>query len=221
MELPEVAEPFVEPPADSSRSWTEHPDGGGRLGMNAARGADGHYRRYRDVAVSLGSVALFALSLLVLDPTVKYGVVSYQIETFNGHRTYALLSGASLLRALACVTVCRGSYDAYEALHRIFYYIWNRMNGVKPAPGSPPISKGKALQTVFSVTLVFAEVIFKGNDDAISVVETIRSVLGATALCAFAARNASYHSCEVRSPSPTFLRFASTSSTRSARWRGA
>ena len=79
--------------------------------MSAARSVEeeGHNyvdSRYIDVAASLGSVALFALSLLVLDPMVKFGVVSYQIETFNGSRTYALLSGASLLRALACVTVC-------------------------------------------------------------------------------------------------------------------
>ena len=106
--LPEVAEPFVEPAR--SRSWAEHPDGTHSLGMEAARAGEGTSDKvapgYIDVAVSLGSIALFALSLLVLDPMVKFGVVSYQIETFNGSRTYALLSGASLLRALACVTVC-------------------------------------------------------------------------------------------------------------------
>ena len=225
MRLPKVDEPFVKPPADSSRSWADHPDGCYRLGMAAARAGEGDYKscsaRHVRKAASLAPIGLIALSLLVLDATVKFHVVSYQIETGNGFRSYALLSGASLLRALACVTVCRGSYDAYEALHRIFWYIWNRMNGVKPAPGQPPLSKGRALQIVFSVTLFFAESIFEGNSDALSVIETIRSVLGATALCAFAARNASYHSCEVHSPSPTFLRFASTSSTRSARWRGA
>ena len=225
MRLPKVDEPFVKPPADSSRSWADHPDGCYRLGMAAARAGEGDYKscsaRHVRKAASLAPIGLMALSLLVLDATVKFHVVSYQIETGNGFRSYALLSAASLLRALAGVSLLRDGYDACEALHRMFWAMFKGMDEAEPAPGNPPITKGRAVQIVFSVTLFFAESIFEGNSDALSVIETIRSVLGATALCAFAARNASYHSCEVHSPSPTFLRFASTSSTRSARWRGA
>ena len=47
----------------------------------------------------------------------------------------------------------------------------------------PPISKGRAVQIAFSVTLRFAESIFKGDTATLSVVETIRNVLGVTALC--------------------------------------
>ena len=201
LSLPKVAQPFVLPPADSSKNWQDHRDGGDRLGMGAACTAEGSGsfvdRRYIDVAASLGSVALFALSLLVLHPTVKYDVVSYQIETGNGFRTYALLSGASLLRALACVSVLRDGYDACEALHRMFWAMFNGMDEVESSPFHEPITKGRAVLIVFSVTLRFAETIFAGDDVALSVVETIRNVLGVTALCGFAARNCSYHSGEV------------------------
>ena len=109
MRLPKVDKPFVEPAR--SRSWAEHPDGTHSLGMEAARAGEGTSDKvapgYIDVAVSLGSIALFALSLLVLHATIKYDVVSYQIETGNGFRSYALLSGASLLRALAGVSLLR------------------------------------------------------------------------------------------------------------------
>ena len=200
MRLPKVDEPFVKP-AKSSRDWQNHPDGGGRLGMNAARAAEGTsnkvHSHYIVKAASLASIGLMALSLLVLDATVKFHVVSYQIETGNGFRSYALLSGASLLRALAGVSLLRDGYDACEALCRMFWYMFKGMDEVERSPGMQPISKGKALQIVFSVTLRFAETIFAGNDDAMSVVVTIRNVLGVTALCGFAARNCSFHSCEV------------------------
>ena len=208
LSLPKVDKPFVEPPADSSRSWADHPDAGHGLGMNAARTVEGEHayvsRRYIVQAVAAAPLALMALSLLVLHAETKFHVVSYQIETFNASRTYALLSAASLLRALAGVSLLRDGYDACEALHRMFWAIWDDMKSVKPAPNQPPISKGRALQIVFSVTLRFAEEIFKKDPDALAVVEIIRNVLGVTALCGYAARNCSYHSCEVRSPSPNF-----------------
>ena len=201
MELPEVAETFVLPPADSSRSWQDHPDGGERLGMSAARAGEGTSdkvsRRYILKAASLAPIGLMALSLLVLHATIKYDVVSFQIETFNASRTYALLSGASLLRALACVSLLRDGYDACEALCRMFWYMFKGMDEVEPASNKQPITKGRAVLIVFSVTLRFAEEIFAGNDDAMSVVVTIRNMLGVTALCGFAARNCSYHSGEV------------------------
>ena len=181
--LPEVAEPFVEPP--ETRAWKGTADDGNELGMAAARAAEGSRNdvdsRYIDAAVVLAPLAVFALSLLVLDPVTKYNVVSAQIEWGNGNRTYALLSSAALLRALACVTACRGAYDTCDALHQIFWYIFGDMDKAKPG-----ISKGRAVQIVFSVTLFFAESIFEGNSDALSVIESIRRVLGATALCAFA-----------------------------------
>ena len=200
MRLPKVDEPFVKP-AKSSRDWQNHPDGGGRLGMNAARAAEGTsnkvHSHYIVKAASLASIGLMALSLLVLDATVKFHVVSYQIETGNGFRSYALLSGASLLRALAGVSLLRDGYDACEALHRMFWYMFLEMDEVEPASNKQPITKGRAVLIVLSVTLRFAEEIFKKDPVALSVIETIRNVLGVTALCGFAARNCSYHSGEV------------------------
>ena len=196
MRLPMVDEPFVKPPADSSKSWQDHPDGGERTGMAAARAAEGLGslvdRRHIVKAASLAPVGLMALSLLVLHAAVKLDVVSYQIETGNGFRSYALLSGASLLRALACVSLLRDGYDACEALHRMIWHMFFEMDGAKPG-----ISKGRAVLIVFSVTLRFAEEIFKKDPVALSVVETIRNVLSVTALCGYAARNCSYHSGEV------------------------
>ena len=196
LSLPKVDKPFVLPPADSSKDWQNHPDGGERLGMGAARTAEGLGslvdRRHIVKAASLAPVGLMALSLLVLHAAVKLDVVSYQIETGNGFRSYALLSGASLLRALACVSLLRDGYDACEALHRMIWHMFFEMDGAKPG-----ISKGRAVLIVFSVTLRFAEEIFAGNDDAMSVVEIIRNVLSVTALCGYAARNCSYHSGEV------------------------
>ena len=196
LSLPKVDKPFVEPPADSSRSWADHPDAGHGLGMNAARTVEGEHayvsRRYIVQAVAAAPLALMALSLLVLHAETKFHVVSYQIETFNASRTYALLSAASLLRALAGVSLLRDGYDACEALNRMFWHMFLEMDEVEPG-----ISKGRALQIVFSVTLRFAEEIFKKDPDALAVVEIIRNVLGVTALCGFAARNCSYHSGEV------------------------
>ena len=201
LSLPKVAQPFVLPPADSSRSWTNHPDGGERMGMAAVRAAEGTSNkvdlRYIAKAAVMAPLALMALSILVLHAETKFHVVSYQIETFNASRTYALLSGASLLRALAGVSLLRDGYDACEALHRMFWAMFNGMDEVEPLPGHEPITKGRAVQIVFSVTLRFAEEIFKNDPVALSIIETIRNVLGVTALCAFAARNCSYHSGEV------------------------
>ena len=200
MRLPKVDEPFVKPPADSSKNWADHPDCGGG-GMEPARVVEGMSNKvsshYIVKAASLARIGLMALSLLVLDATVKFHVVSYQIETGNGFRTYALLSGASLLRALAGVSLLRDGYDACEALCRMFWAMFNGMDEVESSPFHEPITKGRAVQIVLSVTLRFAEEIFKGDAVALSVVETIRNVLGVTALCGFAARNCSYHSGEV------------------------
>ena len=168
--------------------------------MNAARAAEGTsnkvHSHYIVKAASLASIGLMALSLLVLDATVKFHVVSYQIETGNGLRSYALLSGASLLRALAGVSLLRDGYDACEALCRMFWRAFKGMDEVERSPRDAAHLQGKALQIVFSVTLRFAETIFAGNDDAMSVVVTIRNVSRRHRFVWFA-RNCSFHSCEV------------------------
>ena len=73
-----------------------------------------------------------------------------------------------------------------------------------------------------SVALLFGKEIFAGDHVALSVIEAVQNVLGVQALCSFAAKNTSYHSGLVSSPSQKFQRRASTftPSTRSARWRG-
>ena len=160
-----------------------------------------------------------ALTLFVLHAPIKFLVVSAQIEFGNANRTYALLSQGSILRAIAAVSLSTAMIEC-DALHRLLGAIWEGMKIVKLAPGQRPISKGRAVQVAFSVILRFAETIFASDPDAFAVVEAVRNVLGCTALCSFAALNASYHSGEVRSESPKFQQPVSTpapSSTRSAR----
>ena len=165
-------------------------------------------------AVSMAPMVVAALTLFVLHAPTKFLVVSSQVEFGNAMRTYALLSEASLLRAIAAVSLSTAMIEC-DALHRLLWAIWEGIKSVKPG-----ISKGRAVSTAFSVIVRFAETIFKSDPGAFAVVEAVRNVLGCTALCSFAALNASYHSGEVRSESPKFQGPASTlASTRSARWR--
>ena len=121
MRLPMVDEPFVKPPADSSKSWQDHPDGGERTGMAAARAAEGLGslvdRRHIVKAASLAPVGLMALSLLVLHAAVKLDVVSYQSRRATGsaatrccraRRSCApwrasLCCGTDMMRARRCI----------------------------------------------------------------------------------------------------------------------
>ena len=118
-------------------------------------------------------------------------------------RTYALLSEGSLLRAIAAVSLSSVMIEC-DALHRLLCAIWEGLKSVPIRANQPPISKGRAVSVAFSVILRFAETIFKSDPHAFAVVEAVRNVLGCTALCSFAALNASYHSGEVRSESPKF-----------------
>ena len=152
-------------------------------------------------AAAMAPLVLMALSILVLHAETKFNCVSYNIESGNAMRTYALLSEASLLRALVCVSLLRDGYDACDALHRMFWHIFSEMDEAKPG-----ISKGRALHITFSVTLYFAKTIFDGNSDALSIVDSITKVLGVTALCSFAAKNTSFHSGEVHYPSQKLQR---------------
>lgn len=219
MKLPPRPKPLVTPP--NTRSWCGTEDAGGGS-MGAARTVEENHNyvdpNYIVKAVSMASWVVAALTLMVLHAPTKFLVVSGQVEFGNANRTYALLSQGSILRAIAAVSLSTAMIEC-DALHRLLHAIWEGMKSVKPAPGQPPISKGKAVQTAFSVILRFAETIFKSDPGAFAVIEAVRNVLGCTALCSFAALNASYHSGEVRSESPKFQRPASTPtpSTRSAR----
>ena len=152
-----------------------------------------------------------ALALMVLHAPTKFQVVSYQIESGNGFRSYALLSQSSILRAIAAVSLSTAMIEC-DALHRLLYAIWEGMKSVPTRANQPPISKGRAVQVAFSVILRFAETIsfFETDHGAFAVVKAVRNLLGCTALCSFAALNASYHSGEVRSESPKFQQPAST-----------
>jgi hypothetical protein len=203
--LPPRPKPLATPPKDT-KSWQGTEDaGGGR--MTVARAVEGESGcidpRYIVQAVSMAPWVVAALALMVLHAPTKFLVVSAQVEFGNGMRTYALLSEGSLLRAVAAVSLSTAMIEC-DALHRLLWAIWEGMKIVKPAPGKPSISKGKAVQTAFSVILRFGETILKSDPGAFAVVEAVRNLLGCTALCSFAALNASYHSGEVRSESPKF-----------------
>ena len=185
--------------------------------MAAARTVEGEYNyvdpSYIVKAVSMAEWVVAALALFVLHAPIKFLVVSAQIGFGNANRTYALLSEGSCLRAIVAVSLSRAMIEC-DALHRLLCCIYEGMDRAKPG-----ISKGMAISTAFSVILRFAETIFKSDPGAFAVVEAVRNLLGCTALCSFAALNASYHSGEVRSESPKFQGPASTPtpSTRSAR----
>jgi len=198
MKLPPRPEPLVTPP--NTRAWKGTKDAGGQ-GLRAARTVEGEYNyvdrpSYIVKAVSMAPMVVAALTLFVLHAPTKLLVVSAQIELGNSNRTYALLSEGSILRAIVAVSLSTTVMVECDALHRLLGAIWEGMKIVKPAPGKPSISKGKAVQTAFSVILRFAETIFKSDPNAFAVVEAVRNVLGCTALCSFAALNASYHSGE-------------------------
>ena len=209
MKLPPRPEPLVTPPPNT-RSWMGTEDAGGQ-GLNAARTVDGEYNfvdpRYIDKAVSMARWVVAALALMVLHAPTKFQVVSYQIESGNGFRSYALLSQSSILRAIAAVSLSTAMIEC-DALHRLLYAIWEGMKSVPTRANQPPISKGRAVQVAFSVILRFAETIsfFETDHGAFAVVKAVRNLLGCTALCSFAALSASYHSGEVRSRSPKFRR---------------
>ena len=66
LSLPKVDKPFVEPPADSSKNWQNHPDGSGKLGMEAARVAEGTSTRIaRCYIVQAAAMAPLALMVSV------------------------------------------------------------------------------------------------------------------------------------------------------------
>lgn len=196
MALPEKKEHIVTPPEDSN-AWqrTEH---GNFNGMDAARAAKGEDdsigRRCVRKAASLAQSALHALVLFVLYAPIKCLGVSFQLETGNPMRTYALLSEGSLLRNMACVALSRVAYEPCEALHRLIWFLCDQMQIVKPG-----FSRGAAVHFSLSVALLFGKEIFAGDLVALSVLEAVQNVLGVTALCAYAAKNTSFHSGQVRS----------------------
>jgi hypothetical protein len=196
MALSPKEEDFLETPPDT-RAWqgTEHAN---FKGMDAARAAGGSASKYVDMrcitkAASLAQSALHALVLFVLHAPIKVLGVSGQIEWGNAMRTFALLSEASLLRNIVCVTLCRGVYVPCEALHRLLHFLYEQMKIVKPR-----ISRGAAVHMALSVALLFANEIFAGDDVALSVIGSVQNVLGVQALCSYAAQNTSFHSGQVR-----------------------
>jgi len=90
----------VEPP--ETKAWKGIEDASNMAGMAAARaveeGSGEVSMLYILKAAEMAPLALMALSLLVLDPTTKFHVVSYQIESGNPMRTFALLRGVAPAR---------------------------------------------------------------------------------------------------------------------------
>uniref|UniRef100_A0A7S3ZJG6 Uncharacterized protein n=1 Tax=Pelagomonas calceolata TaxID=35677 RepID=A0A7S3ZJG6_9STRA len=197
MALPEKEEDIITPPEDT-RAWqgTEH---GNFNGMDAARAAkdedDSVAMRRVKKAASLAQAALHALVLFVLHAPIKCLGVSAQVEWGNANRSFALLSQGSLLRNMACVALSRVAYVPCEALHRLIWFLCEGMQSVKGLRGA--MTRGAAVHMALSVALLFGDEIFEGNSDALFIVESIKNVLGVTALCGYAARNCSYHSGEV------------------------
>ena len=216
MKLEPKDDDIVTPP--ETTAWKNTADYGHSAGMAAARTAKGTSSTsrvdpcYITKAASMAKVAVHALVLLVLEATVKSYGVSYQIESGDAFRSYALISGASLLRNMACVALCRAAYTPCEALHRLLWAMWEGMDRVKPG-----ISKAGAVHIVLSVTLIWAESCFAAGSPEMVAIGYVRDVLGVTALCGYAAQNTAYHSGKVRYLSPKFQRLGSTPtpSTRS------
>ena len=193
MALPPKDEDIITPPEDSN-AWkrTEHGNFNGMDAAKAARGEDDSAgMRCVRKAASLAQSALHALVLFVLYAPIKCLGVSAQVEWGNANRSYALLSEGSLLRNMACVALSRVAYVPYEALHRLLWFLCDQMKIVKPG-----FSRGAAVHFSLSVALLFGKEIFAGDLVALSVLEAVQNVLGVTALCAYAAKNTSYHSGE-------------------------
>ena len=77
--------------------------------MGAARSVEENHNyvdpNYIVKAVSMAEWVVAALALFVLHAPIKFLVVSAQIGVRNANRTYAMLSEASLLRAIAAVSL--------------------------------------------------------------------------------------------------------------------
>ena len=112
MALSPKDENIITPPETNAWQGTEH---GSFNGMDAAKAAKGERGsgelRWVRKAASLAQSALHALVLFVLYAPIKCLGVSFQIETGNGFRSYALLSEGSLLRNMACVALSRVAYE--------------------------------------------------------------------------------------------------------------
>ena len=165
--------------------------------MNAARSVEEDQNsvdpKYIAKAASMAKWSVSALALLVLHAVTKCLVVSAQVEWGNANRTMALLSSASTLRNIVCVSLLRDAYEVCDALHRLLCSIYEGMDDAKSG-----INISRAVQTALSVTLIFAEQIFAPGSPELATILDVRQVLGSTALCAFAALNTSYHSGKVR-----------------------
>ena len=196
MALAPKEENIITPPEDT-RSWqgTEHGNFNGMDAAKAAKGEDDSFgRRCVRKAASLAQAALHALVLFVLHAPIKCLGVSAQVEWGNAFRSYALLSEGSLLRNMACVALSRVAYEPCEALHRLIWFLCDQMQSVTGLKGG--MSRGAAVHMALSVALLFGKEIFAGDLVALSLIEAVQTVLGVQALCAFAARNCSYHSGE-------------------------
>ena len=216
MALPEKEEDIITPPEDT-RSWqgTEHGNFNGMDAAKAAKGEDDSFgRRCVRKAASLAQAALHALVLFVLHAPTKCLGVSAQVEWGNAFRSYALLSEGSLLRNMACVALSRVAYEPCEALHRLIWFLCDQMQSVTGLKGG--MSRGAAVHMALSVALLFGKEIFAGDPVALLVLEAVQDVLGVQALCAFAARNTSYHSGEALQKLVEFWKSMDTDSSKEA-----
>jgi hypothetical protein len=187
---------LVVPPANS-RSW-EAVAGGG-MGMTAARSKEGQLndrgylrvkRQFIDAAIACATLAADALTLKVLSKEVKSKVVSYQVETRNGSRTNALLSGKSLARAWACVGLCSESCQYSQAAHALGWEITSLMQKCGA------ITATRATQAAMSLVLRYAEEFHSEerlSDEQLDAMLSVRELLGVQAQCSYAEKNVSYH----------------------------
>ena len=132
------------------------------------------------------SFAIALLAILVLHAPTKALCANYLVETGAGARTFAILSGACLMRILVCVAICSATSPHCAAAHALSCYLFEAINKKRET------NVVRAVQAVLSLALIYAEE-WNLTPDEMATVRLIRSVLGVQALCSYAARNAAYH----------------------------